>query len=76
MSDTNITSHIASRFHSRLPITTLSSQGYVAINTYTSSAKGPNGTKDGSAMAAAEELASRMWTRLGSRQENQVAVFL
>jgi len=27
-------------------------------------------------MGAAEELASRMWTRLGSRQENQAALFL
>lgn len=76
MSDTNITSHIASRYHSHLPITNLSSQAYVAVNTYTSSSKGPNGGKDGSAMGAAEELASRMWTRLGSRQENQAAVFL
>ncbi|KXT09945.1 hypothetical protein AC579_9730 [Pseudocercospora musae] len=76
MSDTNITSHIASRFHSHLPITTLSSHGYIAVNTYTSSTKGPNGAKEGSAMGAAEELAGRMWTRLGSRQENQAAVFL
>ena len=27
-------------------------------------------------MGAAEELAERMWTRLGSRQENQATVFL
>ncbi|KAI5359038.1 Putative cytochrome b5-like heme/steroid binding domain, myosin head, motor domain, chitin synthase [Septoria linicola] len=76
MSDTNITSHIASRFHQHLPITTLSSQGYIAVNTYNSAAKGPNGGKEGSAMGAAEELASRMWTRLGTRQENQAAIFL
>ncbi|KAF2207610.1 glycosyltransferase family 2 protein [Cercospora zeae-maydis SCOH1-5] len=76
MSDTNITSHIASRFHQHLPITTLSSQGYISVNTYNSAAKGPNGGKEGSAMGAAEELASRMWTRLGARQENQAAVFL
>ncbi|KAF2161144.1 glycosyltransferase family 2 protein [Zasmidium cellare ATCC 36951] len=76
MSDTNITSHIASRYHSHLPITNLSSQGYISVNTYTSSAKGPNGGKEGSAMGAAEELAGRMWARLGSRQENQAAVFL
>ncbi|KAK4506133.1 hypothetical protein PRZ48_004098 [Zasmidium cellare] len=76
MSDTNITSHIASRYHSHLPITNLSSQGYISVNTYTSSAKGPNGGKEGSAMGAAEELAARMWARLGSRQENQAAVFL
>ncbi|KAK4631096.1 Chitin synthase 5 [Fulvia fulva] len=76
MSDTNITSHIASRFHSHLPITNLSSQGYISVNTYTSSSKGPHGTKEGSAMGAAEELAARMWDRLGKRQENQAAVFL
>lgn len=76
MSDTNITSHIASRYHSHLPISSLSSQGYVAVNTYTSSGKGPNGLKEGSAWGAAEELASRMWTRLGSRQENQAVLFL
>jgi len=76
MSDTNITSHIASRYHSHLPVCTLSSQGYVAVNTYTSSARGPNGGKEGSAMSAAEEMASRMWTRLGARQENQAVVFL
>ena len=76
MSDTNITSHIASRYHSHLPVTNLSSQGYISVNTYTNSSKGPNGAKEGSAHGAAEELASRMWTRLGSRQENQAAVFL
>lgn len=76
MSDTNITSHIASRYHSHLPITTLSSQGYISVNTYTNSSKGPNGGKDGSAMGAAEELAARMWTRLGHKQESQAAVFL
>jgi chitin synthase len=76
MSDTNITAHVASRFHSHLPITNLSSQGYIAVNTYTSSSKGPNGGKEGSAMGAAEELANRMWARLGSRQENQAAIFL
>ena len=46
------------------------------MNTYTSSAKGPNGAKDGSAMGAAEELAGRAVTRLGQRQENQAVVFL
>jgi chitin synthase len=76
MSDTNITSHIASRFHSHLPITNLSSQGYISVNTYSSSAKGPNGGKEGSAMGAAEEMANRMWTRLGNRQENQATIFL
>lgn len=57
-------------------MTTLSSQAYISVNTYTSAAKGPNGGKDGSAMGAAEELAQRMWTRLGSRQENQAVLFL
>lgn len=76
LSDTNLTSHIASRFHQHLPITTLSSQGYISVNTYNSAIKGPNGGKEGSAMGAAEELASRMWTRLGGRQENQAAIFL
>ncbi|KAK5682796.1 hypothetical protein LTS10_005926 [Elasticomyces elasticus] len=75
-SDTGLTSHIASRYHTSNPITTLSSQAVISINTYTTSTKGPNGTKEGSAMAAAEELAQRIWSRLGSRQENQAAVFL
>ncbi|KAF2772183.1 CHS5 chitin synthase, class V [Teratosphaeria nubilosa] len=75
-SDTGLTSHIAARYHIQHPITTLSSQAYISVNTFTSAAKGPGGHKDGSAMGAAEELAQRMWTRLGSRQENQAAVFL
>ncbi|KAK4541664.1 hypothetical protein LTR36_007808 [Oleoguttula mirabilis] len=75
-SDTGITSHVASRYHINQPITTLSSQAYISVNTYTSAAKGPNGGKEGSAMGAAEELAERMWTRLGARQENQAALFL
>ncbi|KAK4553709.1 hypothetical protein LTR86_009207 [Recurvomyces mirabilis] len=75
-SDTNLTGHIASRFHINQPITTLSSQAYISVNTYTSAAKGPNGGKEGSAQGAAEELAQRIWTRLGNRQENQAAVFL
>jgi chitin synthase len=76
LSDTNITGHLASRFHGHQPLATLSTQGYISVNTYTSAAKGPNGGKEGSAMGAAEEMASRMWTRLGSRQENQAAIFL
>ena len=75
-SDTGLTSHIASRYHINQPVTTLSSQAYISVNTYTSSSKGPNGGKEGSAMGAAEELAQRIWSRLGSRQENQAAVFL
>nr|POE85369.1 chitin synthase 8 [Quercus suber] len=74
-SDTGLTAHIASRFHINQPITTLSSGSYISVNTYTNAAKGPGGGKEGSAMGAAEELASRMWSRLGSRQENQAAIF-
>jgi chitin synthase len=75
-SDTGLTSHIASRYHAQLPVSNLSSQGIVSINTYTSSTRGPNGGKEGSAMGSMEELASRIWTRLGTRQENQAAVYL
>lgn len=75
-SDTGLTSHIASRYHAQIPVSNLSSQAIVSINTYTSSSRGPNGGKEGSAMGSMEELASRIWTRLGSRQENQAAVYL
>ncbi|KAL9057548.1 MAG: hypothetical protein Q9162_002281 [Coniocarpon cinnabarinum] len=75
-SDTHITAHLASRFHVSLPTARLSSHALIALNTYTSSQKGPNGGKEGSAMGAAEELASRAWTRLGQRGENQALVFL
>lgn len=75
-SDTGLTSHIASRYHINNPITTLSSQAYISVNTYTNAAKGPNGEKSGSAMGVAEELAQRMWSRLAHRQESQAAVFL
>ena len=75
-SDTGLTSHIASRYHAQLPVSNLSSQAVVSINTYTSSTRGPNGGKEGSAMGSMEELASRIWTRLGTRQENQAAVYL
>lgn len=75
-SDTNLTAHIASRFHVQCPVSNLSSSAIVSVNTYNSSSKGPNGGKDGSAMGAAEELASRAITRLGQRQENQAVVFL
>jgi len=75
-SDTGITSHIASRYHAHLPVTNLSGQAVIAVNTYTSSTKGQNGGKDGSAMGSMEEMAGRIWTRLGHRQENQAAVFL
>lgn len=75
-SDTNLTAHIASRYHVQCPVSYLSSSAVVSVNTYTSSAKGPNGGKDGSAMGAAEELATRALTRLGHRQENQAVLLL
>lgn len=81
-SDTGLTSHIASRYHIQNPITNLSTQAIISVNTYTSAAKGHGGkdgngsSSSGSAMAAAEELAQRMWTRLGARQESQAALFL
>lgn len=75
-SDTQITAHLASRFHVNLPTTNLSSHGVVALNTYTSSAKGPDGGTQGSAMAAAEDVADRAWVRLGNRSENQAISFL
>ena len=63
-------------FHVSLPTARLSSQGLITLNTYTSSAKGPDGGKDGSAMGEAENLAGRMLARLGGRAENQAAIFL
>jgi chitin synthase len=75
-SDTHLTAHLASRFHVSLPTAKLSSQGLVCINTFTSSTRGPNGEKEGSAMGEAEELARRAWARLGSRAEDQAIVFL
>ncbi|KAI9750505.1 MAG: N-terminal acetyltransferase A complex catalytic subunit ard1 [Chaenotheca gracillima] len=75
-SDTHVTAHLASRFHVGLPVAQLSSHALVSLNTYSSSTRGPDGDKEGSAMGAAEDLAGRMWSRLGSRGENQAAVFL
>ncbi|MCJ1338340.1 hypothetical protein MMC09_003627 [Bachmanniomyces sp. S44760] len=75
-SDTHLTAHLASRFHVSLPTARLSSQALVCLNTYTNSAKGPDGGKDGSAMGEAEDLAKRAWARLGGRGENQAVVFL
>ncbi|KAL9039042.1 MAG: hypothetical protein Q9180_002767 [Flavoplaca navasiana] len=75
-SDTHLTAHLASRFHVSLPISRLSSQALVALNTYTSSTKGPDGGTAGSAMGEAEDLAGRAWSRLGGRAENQAIVFL
>jgi chitin synthase len=75
-SDTHLTAHLASRFHVSLPTAYLSSHALVSINTYSSSTKGPNGAKEGSAMGGAEEMAERAWRRLGARSENQAVVFL
>lgn len=75
-SDTHLTAHLASRFHAHLPTSSLSSHAIISLNTYTSSARGPNGEKEGSAMAAAEDMATRMWARLGYRGENQSILFL
>lgn len=75
-SDTHLTAHLASRFHVSLPVARLSSQALISINTYTSSARGPDGGKLGSAMGEAEDLAGRAWSRLGQRAENQAIVFL
>ena len=75
-SDTHLTAHLASRFHAHIPTAKLSSQALICVNTYTSSTRGRNGGKEGSAMAEAEDLARRAWTRLGSRGEDQAVVFL
>ncbi|POR33658.1 Chitin synthase 8 [Tolypocladium paradoxum] len=75
-SDTHITGHLASRFHVSHPTARLSSHGLISLNTYTSSTKGPDGGKAGSAMAGAEDMADRAWLRLGHRTENQAIVFL
>ncbi|KAK0715656.1 glycosyltransferase family 2 protein [Lasiosphaeris hirsuta] len=74
-SDTHLTAHLASRFHVSLPTARLSSHALVCINTYTTSTKG-DGTKDSSAMAAAEDMADRAFVRLGHRSENQAVLFL
>jgi chitin synthase len=64
------------RFHVSQPTARLSSQALICLNTFTSSVKGTNGGKEGSAMGEAEDLAKRAWTRLGGRGENQAVVFL
>jgi chitin synthase len=66
-SDTNLTAH---------PTARLSSHALISLNTYTSSSKGPDGGKEGSAQAGAEDMAERAWVRLGHRSENQAIVFL
>ncbi|KAJ6138991.1 hypothetical protein N7471_005477 [Penicillium samsonianum] len=75
-SDTHLTAHLASRFHVGLPTAHLSSQALIALNTYSSATKGPDGGKEGSAAGEAEDLARRAFTRLGARAENQAVVFL
>ncbi|CAI4216910.1 unnamed protein product [Parascedosporium putredinis] len=70
-SDTQLTAHLASRFHAGSPTARLSSHALVSINNYSSSAKGIDGGREGSAMAGAEEMADRAWLRLGHRSENQ-----
>ncbi|KAK1759304.1 hypothetical protein QBC47DRAFT_293534 [Echria macrotheca] len=74
-SDTHLTAHLASRFHVNLPTARLSSHALICLNTYTSSSKG-DGSKDSSAMSAAEDLAERAFIRLGHRSENQAVLFL
>ena len=75
-SDTHLTAHLASRFHVSLPTARLSSHALVLLNTYTTSTTKPDGAKDSSAMAAAEDLAERAFLRLGHRSENQAILFL
>ncbi|KAL2267442.1 hypothetical protein VTJ83DRAFT_4719 [Remersonia thermophila] len=74
-SDTQLTAHLASRFHVQIPISRLSSHGLICINTYTASNKG-DGSRDSCAQAAAEDLADRAFLRLGHRSENQAILFL
>jgi len=75
-SDTNLTAHLASRFHAHLPTAQLSSHAIISLNTYTDASRGPDGGKDGSAHQAAEDLAQRAYMRLGQRSEDQAIVFL
>ncbi|KAM0194274.1 hypothetical protein ACHAPA_005180 [Fusarium lateritium] len=75
-SDTHLTAHLASRFHVSHPTARLSSHALISLNTYTNSSKGPDGGKEGSAMAGAEDIADRAFLRLGHRSENQAIVFL
>ncbi|KAI2636953.1 glycosyltransferase family 2 protein [Hypomontagnella submonticulosa] len=75
-SDTHLTAHLASRFHVAIPTARLSSHALISLNTYTSSTKGLDGGKEGSAMAGAEDMADRAFLRLGHRTENQAVLFL
>ncbi|KAI0840811.1 glycosyltransferase family 2 protein [Hypoxylon sp. FL0890] len=75
-SDTHLTAHLASRFHVSIPTARLSSHALISLNTYTTSTKGLDGGKEGSAMAGAEDMADRAFIRLGHRTENQAIIFL
>ncbi|KAI1409336.1 glycosyltransferase family 2 protein [Hypoxylon sp. FL1857] len=75
-SDTHLTAHLASRFHVSIPTARLSSHALISLNTYTTSTKGLDGGKEGSAMAGAEDMADRAFLRLGHRTENQAIIFL
>ncbi|KAI1436637.1 glycosyltransferase family 2 protein [Xylaria sp. CBS 124048] len=75
-SDTHLTAHLASRFHVAIPTARLSSHALISLNTYTSSTKGLDGGKEGSAMAGAEDMADRAFLRMGHRTENQAVLFL
>ncbi|RWA10183.1 hypothetical protein EKO27_g4923 [Xylaria grammica] len=75
-SDTHLTAHLASRFHVSIPTARLSSHALISLNTYTSSTKGLDGGKEGSAMAGAEDMADRAFLRMGHRTENQTVLFL
>jgi len=75
-SDTGLTAHLASRFHAHLPTSQLSSHAIISLNTFAGSSKGIDGGKAGSAWEASDDLASRAWTRLGQRNEDQAVVFL
>lgn len=76
LSVSDISLFARNRFHVSLPTARLSSQALICLNTYTSSTRGPDGHKEGSAMGEAEDLAKRAWTRLGARGENQAFVFM
>ncbi|KAK4041368.1 glycosyltransferase [Parachaetomium inaequale] len=74
-SDTQLTAHLASRFHVSIPTARLSSHALICTNTYSSSTKG-DGSRDSSAQSAAEDLAERALLRMGHRSENQAVLFL
>ncbi|KAK3292212.1 glycosyltransferase family 2 protein [Chaetomium fimeti] len=74
-SDTQLTAHLASRFHVSIPTARLSSHALICTNTYTSSTKG-DGSRDSSAQSAAEDMAERAFLRMGHRLENQAVLFL